>query len=527
MPLPSPGTPWPPPALADLLPTFNRWSAWYTGDPDQLLDAYGSTSIRQHLNRPAQMAGGIVGAAARMIWGRPVPEDQADDRWHVPLASDLCAATAELAYSDPPQITTTNPDAGVRVTEYIDDGLFTTAAGGVESGAALGGHYLTAVLPEGATRARLRSMDYDGAYPRFAYGVLQDVAFWWQLPTVSSGDRGIFRHFESHELDAAGVGVIRHRLYLGTTDKIGQVVDLSQHPATSPLVNPDRGLTLDGSDAIWSTGSPGLDVVHIPSRTPQRLWRRHPLGCYMGRSILQGIEGALGKLDDTYTSWMRDIELGRARLVIADYLLESAGPGQGARFDMDRKLLTPVSMPPPIGVGPVADPITMVQFAIRMEDHRATCQELTEVILRAASYSAQTFGEDENGNAQTATGVLSKDSRSMRTRRVMLTPERVGLQYIVRKMLAMDQAAGLGLVDDPELSVVFPEGAEETPLVMAQTAVALRTAEAASDNTIVRYVHPDWDDERVELEVQAIIAQRNGPAPVLADPTTIGTTGGF
>ena len=158
MPLPVPGSPWPPPAIADLLPTFRKWSAWYTSDPDQLADAYGSTPIRQQLNRPAQWAGGVVGNVARFIWGRPVPRVRSTTGVHVPLASDLCAATAELAYSDPPQITATTAAAQQRITEYVDDGLLQVASGGVEAGAAFGGHYLQAVLPPAAPRARIVSL---------------------------------------------------------------------------------------------------------------------------------------------------------------------------------------------------------------------------------------------------------------------------------------------------------------------------------------------------------------------------------
>lgn len=523
MPLPVPGTSWPPPALADLLPAFYRWSAWYSGDVDQLADAYGSTQIRQQMNRPAQFAGGVKGAAARLIWGRPQVDDAVDDdRWHVPLASDLCAATAELAYADPPQITTISQD---RVQDYIDAGMFATVSGGVETGAALGGHYLQAVLPGEGKQATLQVVDYDGAWPLFRYGDLVSVAFWFELPKIT-GDKGVYRHFEQHELDPDGTGVIRHRLYVGGPDKIGQISDLSVRPETSPLMNPDAALRIEGADAVWSTGTPGLDVVHIPGRTPQRAWRRHPLGRNLGRSLLQGIEGPLSQLDEVYTSWMRDVRLGRSRLVVADYLLEGGRNGEAGVFNMDRALFTPLNLPPHVGEGSAVDPIRQVQFAIRMEEHRATCQEITELILRAVSYSAQTFGEDEEGNAQTATSVMSKDSRSMRTRRVNLGPERVGLQTILRKCLAMEQAAAIAPVQDDELTVTFPDGAAESPLQLAQTAQALRVAEAASTETLVRMVNPDWSDDQVATEVLALAAERSGPA--LADPTApIGDAGEF
>lgn len=505
MPLPIADTPWPPRALADLMPSFRRWSAWYSGDVSQLCDAYGGTNTgwrQEDLTMPAirRDANG-----SRIMWGNPLPEGQIDDRVHVPLASDLCSAVSELLYSDPPQLNGTTTESQDRVNLYIEDGLFDVAAAGVEVGAALGGHYLQAVIPPDAPHAQLEVIAYDGAWPVFSRGRLISVAFWW---VVASENNVTFRHFENHETDAKGVGWIRHALFEGTPDNVGARVSLAKREETRPLGT--------DTEVLISTGTPGLDVVHIPARSPQRVWRNHSLGRHLGRSIFQGLEGPMSALDATMTSWMRDLELGRSRLVIAEYLLENRAPGHGASFDTDRKLFTPMSFPPNIGTAGGVDPIRQVQFAIRVEEHRATAQEWVETVLRGASFSAQTFGEDENGNAMTATGVVSKDSRSMRTRRKILGPARTGLQQILRKMLAMDQAANTGPVADDQLVVAFPDGAEEQPLVVAQTAQALRVAEAASDKTLVQMVHPEWGADLVDAEV-ALIQEARG-AGALGDP---------
>jgi A118 family predicted phage portal protein len=431
------------------------------------------------------------------MWGDALPEGQSDDRWHVPIASDLCSAVSELAFSDPPQIKATDPAAQDRIAEYVDDGLFDVAAGGTEVGAALGGHYLQAVMPDDADHAQLECIAYDGAWPVFSRGRLVSVAFWWVL---DASNNTVWRHFEQHEL-AGGDGVIRHALFEGTPSNVGTRMPLTARPETAVL-----GAQ---TEVVISTG-PGLDVVHIPARSPQRLWRTHSLGRHLGRSIFQGLEPSFSNLDKAYTSWMRDLELGRSRLLIAQYLLEQNGPGGGGRFDAEQKLFVPLEMQPNIGAGGGTDPIRMVQFAIRVDEHQKTTQEIVETILRGASFSAQTFGEDENGNAMTATGVVSKDSRTMRTRRRMLAPESTGLQIIVRKMLAMDD------VPDDTVDVSFPDGAEEQPLVIAQTVQALRTAQAISLEMAVRMQHEDWDDDRVQLEVDAIQAET--AATALADP---------
>lgn len=517
MPLPENDTPWPPAELGDLLPDFYKWSAWYSGDVDQLTEAYGGSKYGQIKLAKTPTPAPMRGAPGRIMWGNPLAEGLDDDRLHVPLASDLCAASAELVYADPPKLTAATTAAQDQVSTYLDAGLIDVAAGGHELGAALGGHYLQAVAPESGP-CLLESVAYDGAWPVFSRGKLISVAFWWELGRDNSGR--VWRHFESHELDAKGVGVIRHGLFLGTHLNVGQRMELTSRPETVYLTKP--GMLTDGQ--TWSSGTPGLDVVHILGRTPQRLWRHHPIGRHLGRSVFQAVEGLLSNLDLAYTSWMRDVDLARSRLVVADWLLQTTGPGQGAWFDMDRRLIVPMSIPQAVGQGDAMDPVKMIQFAIRVQEHRDTCQELTEAVLRAASYSAQTFGEDEEGNAQTATGVLSKDSRSMRTRAKMIGAERAGLQTIVRKMLAMDEARGLGPVSDDQLTVAFPDGGQETILQLAQTAQALRAGEAASDETIVRMIHPDWTDTDIAREVGMIRTDSAARLAASVPPDFAGTT---
>jgi hypothetical protein len=48
---------------------------------------------------------------------------------------------------------------------------------------------------------------------------------------------------------------------------------------------------------------------------------------------------------------------------------------------------------------------------------------------------------------------------------------------------------------------------------VAQTLTLLRTAEAASTETMVRMLHVDWDDQLVAGEVARIQAERGAPVP--------------
>ena len=60
--------------------------------------------------------------------------------------------------------------------------------------------------------------------------------------------------------------------------------------------------------------------------------------------------------------------------------------------------------------------------------------------------------------------------------------------------------------------VTWPEETA-TPQEVAQTLTLLRTAEAASTETMVRMLHADWADEAVQAEVARIQAERGAPVP--------------
>lgn len=49
---------------------------------------------------------------------------------------------------------------------------------------------------------------------------------------------------------------------------------------------------------------------------------------------------------------------------------------------------------------------------------------------------------------------------------------------------------------------------------LAQTALALRNAEAASTKTRVQMLHPDWDSQAVDDEVALILSESSAVEPV-------------
>ncbi|GMA31593.1 hypothetical protein [Litorihabitans aurantiacus] len=139
-----------------------------------------------------------------------------------------------------------------------------------------------------------------------------------------------------------------------------------------------------------------------------------------------------------------------------------------------------------------------------------------KAILRAAGYSPQTFGDDAMSISSTATEVKARERLSERTRDKKARYWAAALSPLARTMLDIDavvfRGKGAG-VEVPETR--FPPKVQEDTLELAQTALALRNAEAASIEQRVRLVHPEWDGDTVNAEVGRIKAETS-----LADPAT-------
>lgn len=510
MPLPASSVPWPPPALADITPALAQWSAWLAGDVDKLNAAYAAPQ----LDRPSQYRGGIQGAAARAFYGRPVGDLTRPRRQlHVPVAGDLCQASADLLFAEPPTFTAPQTAAQDRLNELSDDGLHTTLAEAAEIGAGLGGVFLRAswdpqTMPG---RAFLTTVHADAAHPEFRWGQLTAVTFWW---VVAKNGQEVLRHLERHELDANGDGLVLHGLYSGDEQSLGRPIPLTEHPATEALA-----AEVDADGAIVAGRTPGLCVTYVPNQRPQRRWRNHPLGANLGRSDLDGVEPLMERLDATWTSWMRDIDLGRGRIIVAQSMLENHGPGRGASFDLDQEVFTPLNMPPASIRDGGGSFINSQQFAIRVAEHSDTCQALLAQILRSAGYSAQTFGEGGDGVAATATEVDSRNQRSFTTRDRKIRLWRPAAGRVLAKLLTVDADLFGGSYDPTGLTVAFPDSVQESPESLARTAQALRAAEAASTKTLVQLAHPEWDDEQVTDEVALILAETGRAVP---DPIGVG-----
>ncbi|WP_063045981.1 phage portal protein [Nocardia pseudovaccinii] len=494
--LPDANIAWPPPPFDQAHKAMAVWDAWYTGDTNRLTDIYR----RYPAYRPAQFSGGLVGRIARFFWGRPNP--QATKRLHVPLAADLARGSSSLLFSQPPRFVIGEDDArGDRKTaqsrlELLLGGA-DTAATLLEAGelaSVLGGVYLRAWWDRAVSdHVNLGKMAADCAVPRWRYDRLVGVTF-WQVVAEDSSNGVVWRHLEHH-----APGRIYHGLYLGGRDRLGQRRPLIEHPDTAwaaPLVDADSAI---------ATGVNTLTACYIPNVRFNRIWRHTPGLASLGRSDLEGQEPLLDALDETWSAWMRDIDLGRSRLFVDKSLTQSRGPGSGAVFDSEQAIFTPL---PGTTLGSLKDgspPIIPQQFTIRWQEHRETATEITELILRGAGLSVSTFGDARAAGLITATEVNSRDKLSEATRDQKINYWKAELAPLARTITELDRVhfgSRIELKTNPE--VRWPVRAQAPPLETAQRLAALKTTDLISTEQAVRERNPNWSGDDVNDEVDRI-----------------------
>lgn len=494
--------PWPPvtwqPHAADIATA----DAWYSGNVAELdATSTAGTGGRNPIARAWRRDGGGDTALRDAATVKAATRT----RIHVPAAADVAATGADLLFGETPTFEmakahgeTIDPAAVLaeqRLTELIGlDGWTSKLIEGAEISGALGGVFLRPLVDLTLVDHPILTVVHpDQAVPEFRHGHLTAVTFWQQW----NADKGkVWRHLERHER-----GSIEHALYVGTVDQLGVRKDLADREETAGLVTDVTAAYGGGYVDLAAENIDRLLARYVPNALPNRRHRRQPVG----RSDTAGCEHLLDALDETWTSWVRDIRLAKARLIVPDEYLDRHGRGQGATFDPDQELFSPLTID-----DKAKDGITLVQFAIRVAEHEATARALFTQIVQTAGYSPQSFGMQGNGAQQTATEVDAREGRSEATTARKQEYWRRGLEHVAESMLMLDKAFCGGRAEAMRPVVVFPDAAEADLSATAATLNLIAMARAASTETRVRILNPHWTEPQVQAEVGRIQAEDGG-----------------
>jgi hypothetical protein len=237
---------------------------------------------------------------------------------------------------------------------------------------------------------------------------------------------------------------------------------------------------------------------------------RQERGSDLGQSDYSGAEGMMDSLDECWTSLMRDIRLGKGRIIAPESFLDvGKDPATGeilTSFDLDREAYAGLNAVGDAG-GSLRDQITLTQFEIRTEQHLQAASEMVQSIVTNAGYSPQTFGLQIAGRADSGTALSVRERKSFLTTSKKAEYWRPVIEELLHLMLRVDALHfGSGIV--PMRPVVeIQDGVQTDAAQLANTMHLLAEAEAASVETRVRMLHPDWSQSQVRAEANQILGE--------------------
>ena len=436
------------------------------------------------------------------FWKRP-----GKAKIHLELAGDIAATSADLLFAEEPAFAidvpkTDDKEQDMRNEEIaaprqarLDElaklnGIYSKLNEGAESCAALGDVYLKVNWwPEKIPYPVVTVVQGDSAWAEYMFGVLQCVHF-FSVVKYDANTEKVYRVYERYE-----PGKITMAIYEGQNNMLGTKLG-------------DAALEQFGFQAEIKPPVPDMLAAHIPNIRPNRRFR----DSQHGRSDYDGLRDQLDALDETYSSWMRDVRLAKARLIVpAEYLRRKPADLFGSddskqftyEFDEDVETLVALDIDPQYaGTNPIKDS----QFAIRADEHAKTCADLIKNIISEAGYAPQSFGIEIDGNVQSGTALQTRLKKSYNTRNKKQTYWRTPLENILTAMVHLDAVLfpGQGSSLDDVVKVAFSDTMASDLSTVSSALEMINRAVAASTEVKVRMLHPDWSDSEVTDEVQRI-----------------------
>lgn len=489
-------SPWPPAPYEAVMAACAERQVWWEGDPDKLANFYGGT--QGNVVRSKNVAARAKNAWAS-FWGKQQPVGERPTRVHAPIAADIARIAASTLFADPPQILAPAPEGEGKRDQALQDAIDQlsnnprTHAGyleAAETASMLMGAYGRVVWDKNQFEDGpwIDWVDADRAIPEFVWDRLVAVTFWTEL--ASDSPNVVWRHLQRYEK-----GREFHSLHQGTRERLGRAMELTAHPATEAIAARE-GLTENGFDIPTEY----RHFMYAPNMGSNPAWRSNDDLRPLGRADLDTqVMRLMDEADKVWSSWMRDLDLGKARVFISRQLLTNGRSGDGASFDLDQSIFSPVG--DMIAGGDITTVMDAQQFQIRVEEHARTYEGLLRLIIGRCGYSPLTFGlSDEVAQTATETDAKTRDTHTTRRAKILHWSE---LDELHTAMLQINAAVFGGPPVSEKLELKWP-ASKESPRVLAETANLLRQAQAASTKTLVEMQHPDWDDDQVTEEAELI-----------------------
>ena len=448
---------------------YNRAAAWYSGEP-------------KHLN------GCAVGSNS--FW-----KSDEDIKVHVPIAADLASLSASMIFAASPEITCDHEPTKLRIAEIMEQAsIYSVLLQAAELASVYGGVFLKWVWDSEADSVpRLVAVPADAGMPRFIGQKITEITF-WNIVREDENTGAVWRLQETYKPD----GHILSVLLKGDANNLGTEHPLNSIPETA-YVLPDA-----------NSGANCMLAFYVPNMLPNRSHPHLPFG----RSDYEALYGLFDALDEAYSAMQRETRMTKTTVIVpAEYLRRrdaifndgtcksnefvfSNGTGAFTALDIDSDRSS--------------NPITIVNPEMRAESRIAVCENLIRQILSLAGYAPQSAGLDIEGRAESGTALNVRERKSIRTTETKKTFWWHAIHAIIRAMLRLDKAVFKSQVNpEEEITVELPANNQPDITQLAEIVEQLERAGAASTETKVNMLHPDWSEQQKEEEVERIRAEHS------------------
>lgn len=434
---------------------------------------------------------------------------------HIPIAADIATTSANLLFSQEPKFTLIHEGTEMneepqqkRMESIFQKNLFYAMLNeAAETASAFGDVYFKIRWNMETDHPIVDMVQPDSAWPEYLMGELQCVHFFTVLRENAENSK-VWRMYERY-----AKGEILMAIFEGDYTQLGNKLD-------------DSELVKLGYEAVIKTPIDDLLAVHVANIKPNRRYR----GSMLGRSDCDGLRNMCDALDETYSSWIRDVRLAKARLIVPveflkrkpSEMLDSVEKTGSWEFDQDVESYTAMD----IDTDKVSNPITSSQFSIRSNEHSMTCINLINNIVTLAGYSPQSFGIDINGNAQSGTALSIRERKTAATKNKKQTYWQSALETLIKRLLKLDAVlyptAGSDGNDDVRMAFNDSMGADIS--TMSTAVEMLNRAQSVSLIVKVRMLHPDWSESQIAEEVDRIKSENsleNPLDPMLGDSEAV------
>lgn len=479
----SEGMQWPPMDLERY--KMKEHSTWYSGEAELLANFYFDSDLQNYL----QLNYGTRNN--NKFWARQI-KNKSNFFIHVPIANDISETSSAFLFSESPVIRfNSDTDAMLTNQDELDkmltqSGFYSKILEAAEISSAIGGVYLKVAWDSELSEYPIPVVAQpEQAFPTFKFGELVKVTLVYE---VSNDGSTVYRLAETIEK-----GSITNELYMGSSDNLGTLVQLSECEATKGMQQ-----NVDTADV--------MTCVYIPNLLPNKLDRQSP----MGRSDYQGQETLMDALDEVFSAWMVDVQIARGKIHVPSGYIKSLGDGTG-KFNIDTMAYEEMDVDPTA----MAKPIEATQFEIRSEQFEKTCLNLLDRIITSAGYSPQSFGLNIAGRAESGTALNVRERKSFSTTNKKEAYWEAGLKKLINAMCIIKQTyLGGTFTCDLDVNIAFADGISNNLSEVSNSVKTLSDAKAISTDTKVRMVHPEWTDKQVEEEVERIMNDDSAGQPM-------------